>query len=185
MRTVGDAVVVSRCELFAQELSSSTDLFQAVLEGLSLIPTNLPWLAGIASSFSKWRWIKLVVKYYPVCSTTQQGAVGYGFGYDMAETTSTTLGQISAFDQFKLHAPWTTDEEGISLDVGRFSRDWYPYIGRVPYIALTGVDQNIYSPAYLTTFTGASASPGVLIGSYFIDYIVELADPISPEKQPS
>jgi len=186
VRTEGDFVVVSRCELLSTFVAGATEVFTTPLVG-ALVPANLPWLQGVAQNFSKWRWVNLRMVYMPTCPTTQDSAVGYGFGYDMAESAATSLAEFSAFDQFKLHSPWTTDQDGIILDTGRFSRDWYPYIGKGPLGALTvAADRNIYCPAYLATYTGiTTGTAGVVVGSIFIEYVVELADPISAALQPS
>jgi len=180
----GDVSVIRRCELFSEEGASSSDEFTAPVDG-AIIPAKVPWLAGVAQNFSKWRWVSLRMKYMPLCPTTTPGSIGYGFGYDMAESAPSSLLEVASFDQFHIHAPWTTDDAGCVFDVGRFSRDWYPYIGETAFGQLaTGAERNIYSPGYFSVYVPASTTTG-LLGAIFIDYVVELCDPISATLQPS
>lgn len=182
----GDYMTVARCEMVAAFTAKTTDTFSAP-EANPLIPSFCPWLSGVAANYSKWRWLSFRAYYVPVVGTNTSGAVGYGFGYDFAEQTPTSLTVFAAFDQVKIHASWTTAEDGAVLDTGRFTKDWYPYIGKGPFTTAVTVpnNRNIYAPAYLSFYeAGSSATENSVVGFMWYDYVVELADPISSTLQP-
>lgn len=181
----GDIVTVRKCEVFAVAQAGPTEEFY-VVEDQALIPANIPWLAGVAANFSKWRMRKVGVKFSSSVGTTTSGFIGAGFGYDMAEAPAASLAQASAFDQFKGGPLWGSWDQEIIMDTGRFSRDWYPYIGLTAFKALTGQDQNVYSPGYLATYAGISSLAALGdVGIMWVDYEVDLTDPISAALQPA
>ena len=182
IKQVGDIVTISKCEMVEVVSSVTTESFSAP-EDDPLIPGALPWLSGVASNFSKWRWRSLVIKYMPQCPTTTEGAIGLGVGYDMAEGTPTSLGQVAAFDQFQ-YIPFWSKSEDIVPDIGRFSRDWYPYIGLNVFKTASGADQNIYSPGYISEYSPA-VTEAAAVGTLWFEYVVDLCDPIAATLQPA
>lgn len=185
IRTNGDVVTFARCELWKTVLAGPTENFGAPELG-AMIPAKLPWLAGVAANFSKWRWRRFSVRYVATTGTTTTGGVGQGFGYDMLEGTPTSLIQVAAMDQFSYHAAWSSDTEDKVADTGRFSRDWYPYVGETVFNGLSGNDQNDYCPGYLSDFSGISSlTVNGEVGFLMAEYVVEFCDPFPASMQPS
>jgi len=185
MAQKGDIITIRKCEVFALVQAGPTEEFY-VVEDQALIPANIPWLSGVATNFSKWRFKKVAFKYTATVGTTTNGMFGAGFGYDMAESAATSFVQVAAFDQFKAGPLWGSWDQEIVVDTGRFSRDWYPFIGLTVFKGLTGNDQNDYCPAYLATFAGISSLATLgATGIMWVDYEIELVDPIAATLQPN
>nr|WRQ65452.1 structural protein [Tolivirales sp.] len=187
MKQNGDVISISRCELWSEIQAGTTENFTAPATH-PLIPARLDWLKGIAQNFSKWRWRSLSFKYAPTTSTTTSGGFGRGFGYDMAEATPAALATVAAFDQFRMAAFWAADtDNGIVADIGRFSRDWYPFIGLGPFSAIAlALDRNVYSPGYISEYTSVSSvADDTTVGLLWACYTIELADPVSATLQPN
>lgn len=185
MKSNGDVVTITRCELWKIVEADSTEQFSAPLIG-AVCPFNLPWLAGVAQNFSKWRWRRFSFRYVATTSTQTSGGVGQGYGYDMAESTPAALSTVAAFDQFSYHAAWLSDTEDKVMDTGRFSRDWYPYIGSGAFGGLSTNDRNDYCPGYVSDYSGVSSLTSLgEVGFLIADYVVELTDPISAVLQPT
>lgn len=180
----GDVVVVSKCEIRG-EINAQAAFTASVIEAGAMIPGKLAWLAGVAANYSKWRWVKLHVYYVPTTGTTTTGGVGFGFGYDMAEAQATSVSEIVGMDQGYWAASWMPMQSARVFDVGRVEKVWWPYIGGAVFDALTGTDQNIYSPGYIEEGVDASSvTAGSTLGFVWVDYIVELCDPIPAARQP-
>lgn len=183
---LGEIITISKCELWLNANVDTSELFTAP-QAQAMIPATLPWLKGVAQNFSKWRWRRFCVKYTPITGTGTTGGVGRGFGYDMAEATPAAFGTVVPFDQFRFQSAWMADpDEGICADVGRFSRDWYPFIGTTAFNAIAlKSDQNDYSPGYLSGYSSVSNLASTTVGVYWAEYVVELCDPISAVLQPN
>lgn len=180
----GDIITVRKCEVFSLARAGTAEDFYTPAAN-ALVPSNVPWLTGVAANFSKWRWRRLAIKYTSTVGTTTSGLIGRGFGYDMAELPATAFVQVAAFDQFKAGPIWASWDEPIVMDTGRFSRDWYPYIGTGAFTSLSANDQNVYSPGYLAAFSGISSLTAEGdVGIDWIEYEVDLCDPISSSLQP-
>lgn len=163
-----------------------------------LIPSFPPWLAGVASNFSKYKWISLKVVYVPACPSTTLGSIHMGVVYDTADVASvTTLAQISSLQGYATGPLWAgrsgaaclagtkiacpSDAIVTTVDVGRLEKEFYSYrqSGRVP--ATTELAINVV-PATLVVAVDGIASASTTIGHLHWVYTIQCLEPIAAES---
>ncbi len=174
-----DIVRITKCEL-TQTVSGTSSAFFGSPASNPIMPASFPWLNGIAQNFSKFRFTRVTAKYTSQTGTATTGAIGLAWGYDFADGTSTTIGQVSAFDQFRLEPLWYTWDTPIVCDLARFENKWYPYTKGSDFAAIAlPIDQNQRAPAYLVVYNTVSNPTSGIVGNIWLEYDVELCDPKS------
>lgn len=156
----------------------------------SIVPSACSWLAGVASSYSKYRWRKLRIFYIPAVSTATNGRLAMGLSYDPLDTAPTTVDQIVSMNRATFGPVWAgqsgfdssnpfanrMDLVHLDLDVSKASKPWYNYATTSTLAGLSPVDRGIYLPAILNL--GAdSGTAAMTTGSLYISYEVELTEP--------
>jgi hypothetical protein len=160
---------------------------------------NFPsWLAGIAANFSKYRWHFLKFIYIPIVPTTVTGQVVLSLGYDFIDNAPAS---ISAAQQYfnsvtapvwagynganelntysKVKTPGSVCVVVDNTRLGGPSGDaFYRFANGGNFGGYSGQDKNIYCPGYLDVSTAGGLALGV--GNLFIEYTVELIEPINP-----
>jgi hypothetical protein len=188
VRNNGTGTVICNSE-FAFQVAPAT----FVSDRLQFIPAQLAWLNGVASSYSKFRWLRLRIIYLPSCPTTVGGNVTLGLGYDEIDDTPTTFPQATASYHSITTTPWGGYEGAmllnddtfqrppagavcVDVDVGRFDKLAYPYVtaANLP----TGVDANQYVPGHVDVTVSSAVSTSNL-GMVYFKYEIELLEPIS------
>jgi len=191
------AIVVQNTEMVASVVTNAA-YNSAVIR---IAPFSMPWLNGIASNYSKYKWISMRVVYVPACPTTTAGAVAMSYQYDDADLNPTSIAQMSMQHGFVSCPSWAgwegscllakpRDNPGVgavvaSLDTDRLDKPWYPYINSSNYTTLVGVVTvgpavgDTYVPAVLTYAVDAGPTVSVLSGYLYAQYEVALIEPIA------
>jgi len=121
-------------------------------------------------------------------------------GYDWSDTVPTSMPNVQLMSHSTTAPVWsgyqgasclhdfTPPCEGaviLDVDVTRFGSGngltYYRYTNPVNFTALSAQDKNVMSPGYLliATANGSVITPGVPAGQVFVNYVVELLEPIS------
>nr|QKS69554.1 capsid protein [Erysiphe necator associated sobemo-like virus 4] len=187
----GGMMVCNTEELISAKSSDTTLSFTA--STTPLIPSQASWLAGVARSFSKFRWCKLRVSYLPAVGTGIAGRLAASLVYDANDLSPSTMAQViagyratfgpvwagqSGFDStnpFSNHA----DMVHLDLDCSRLGKRYYPYTTLTNYTAMSLTDRTIYAPAELLTAIEGVVATGSVVGSFYISYEIELVEPIA------
>lgn len=151
---------------------------------LPLIPSFIPWLNGIAANFGKWRWLKLKVYYVSSCPTTTEGEMALGYYYDEQDAVAASFLQVASMDKGVSFAPWmgasASGPESVCLQAvpQTFDKPRYIYMANAAFTALSSSDKNQYCPIVLALATQGSSTQVTIAGRIWVDYEVELYDPI-------
>jgi len=176
-----DGITLSHCEPFGS--ISMLALGALNYFGTPMLPWNFPYLAGLASNFSKFKWLKLAVYYVPSCPTSTLGECAMGTYFDQQDATAATFIQTSQLKGGISFPPWGggpergTDAVRIDFDVNNFDKPRYNYIGNGPWGALSLSDRNNYTPASLAVASQGSTL-AAFAGRLWCEYTVRLIDPI-------
>jgi hypothetical protein len=185
-------MIVSNSEELTQVISSSTaNGFTSVT--VPLVPSQTNWLKGVASSFSKFRWIRLRVFYIPAVGTSISGRIAASLVYDGADLAPSSVSNIIAGFRATFGPVWAgqsgfdssnpftghSDMVHLDLDCSRSAKRYYPYIGLAAYNALSSADKNIYNPATLLIGSDGIAGVSSTVGSFYLSYEVELLEPVA------
>lgn len=194
IRTYGDEIIrVTNCEQFNSALGSVGSL---LVMNQPLIPSVCPWLNGIASNFSKWRWVHCRIIYLPSCPTTATGSITVGIYYDTADPVPATRQQLSAVRDSSSGPMWAGWEGAgmlkgpvgnkapagalyADLDTSKLGRPWYGYATGANYLLQSVVDRNIYAPAVAYAVADGGTAGTVGNGTIYIAYDIELIEPIT------
>lgn len=163
VRSSGQSTFVSNVEVNALFQVSST-FTPSVIQCMPSVVG--PWLTGVASNWSKFRWRKLRWIYLPVCPTTTLGSVHMGLQYDNVDATPTSVTQMSALQSYTTGPVWNGFQAGpllsgfsapcpdgsivVNVDVTRFERPWYSYITQASFATQNTIAislANMFSPA--------------------------------------
>lgn len=156
------------------------------------------WLHYVAAAFSKYRWVHCKFIYIPIVPTTTNGQVIFALGYDFTDAAITTTENAQRAYRSITSPVWGgydgvnamnryderrgPGEVSLNLDVKRLGGptglSFYRFTSFTNFPALSNVDKNIYAPAYLDVVTSGGTALGV--GNLFIEYIIELIEPINP-----
>lgn len=158
-------ITLRRSELVA---SLTTDDKGKVNSSLLLAPKSFKFLAGIAKSFERSRWLKMHVFYRPAVSVTKGGLVALGVDWDGASEIATlTREQISTFTPSQHFAVWKdTAANPMILPPSKLqSRIWYQHN--------TSVDVDA-APARLRVCVEATEVKSQLIGELWVAYEIQM-----------
>lgn len=181
-RASGSALIVSHTEALEPVVQTTT-----LTKRIALVPSALPWLRGVAGSYSKFRWRRLRVFYLTQVSTNNDGRVALGFNYDDEDALPESVSALTSLHRASFGPVWSgtqgfdsanpfrpSDLVHCDLDASRASKPWYPYATATQ---LTEAESaNPYSPAYLNVgIDGATANKTV--GTLYVTYEIELIEP--------
>lgn len=153
---------------------------------LALIPSLFPYLNGVASNFGKYKWRKLIIRYVPACPSTTEGESALGLFYDRQDAVAATFVQVTSMMKAISFPPWAgfgsiaSKEVTIHVDCNGFDKPRYSYMTIANFTALSASDENNYCPVSLATATQGSTAGSPVGGRIWVDYIIELTDPIVP-----
>lgn len=169
---------VKHSEIFIDPVQTSAAGAALIYLNKPLIPISFPWLSGLASSFSKWRWNSLKVFYVPYCGTQTSGRFAMGFNYDDQDVNITTIAQIAQLYNAVTMPVWGdgTRPVCVNLDTSKLALKYYLYATPGTFNALDPSVRNSYCPAYLQVGTDAGIAGSV--GAVMVEYDVELIEPI-------
>jgi len=130
-------------------------------------------VSAISSYFTRYRILKLLVRYTPVVGTATSGRVALGFLDDATNdegSLPTTVGQVAALRCARVDSPYRDIElEWKPIDPMK----WYYTVGTV-----TGTDQRFTTPAALIISTDSFAT-SVTAGSFSFYYTIEFEGAIT------
>lgn len=185
VNTYGQVTIVRNCELISIVGASSGRI--------PLAPFQTTWLEGVASSYSKWRWMKLRLIYIPSCGTSTTGNIVFGLGYDFQDSAPPSVLTASQSFHSVTTVPWAGFEGSyllnddsfqrpgpgsvcVDFDVNRQAQMWYTHCTAATF-PTTAADKNQYCPAYLDVTLSGPAVTG--FGQLFIKYEAALIEPIA------
>lgn len=191
MNTLGQSTFVTHTESFFSPATLAAGATS--VNNSTMMPTNYPWLSGIAPSFSKWRWISLRFIYIPTCPTSTAGKLVLGTSFDFGDTSATTATQVQQTYHSTTSPVWagfegssllgqhnirpTTGAVYLDVDVNRFDEKFYKIMTFTPWNLLPGAEKAIYSPGQLIILT--TGGNAFTIGDLFVQYCVELIEPFA------
>jgi len=178
------AIVVNNTEMVPAVFSIWTGTIVIAAAGAAsahvvpLTPISFDWLTGIASNYSKFNFLKLKFTYVPSCSTATAGRIAIGIAYDNADSVSTVAQCASLWGGCIAPVYGTGDPLSIEVDVSRSNQPYFQYMGRTAYLAIADAKlKNQYSLGLLVAITD-SGTAAATVGTLFVEYVVELTDPI-------
>lgn len=160
---------ISHTEMFADELGTTS--FSGV--EFPMIPNSFKWLKTLAASFSRFRWIKLEVKFVTNSPTSQGGTVGLGAQYDGLDLVPVDMSEVSQMAHAWVGPVWSANSAGLKFDCSKWSKPYYPY--NVNPVSLEDAVSYIPAKVFLGIQTQVN---GQVIGRMMVDYTIELIDPI-------
>nr|URD27598.1 coat protein [Pistacia sobemo-like virus] len=194
----GPRTVIAHSELVIKvECKKDVEIYE-----LAIIPDLGPWLRGVASCFSKYRWRSFKMVYVPTCPATEKGQFHMGYLYDTSDNAPSSLTEISNLDGYSTGPVWSGSVGALSLkgdrdysgsivskaDTARTSLIWYPFTVQSRIEDAMKVDVvlgNSYSPFSIIIGTAGGENPAegedpAVVGGLYIVYEVELIEPIAP-----
>ncbi len=162
-------------------------------------PWNYTWLNGIAQNYSKFRWVKLRYIYVPNCPTTTAGQMVLSLGFSTSDGAVTSMQQAQQAFHSITSPPWAGYEGAICLsepdkaapsgaiittvDVNRFGTGsgltYYKYTTQATWNTFSTSEREAYAPGYINISTSGSNVALLEIGNLFIQYEIELIEPIA------
>lgn len=142
---------------------------------------TFPWLSTIAPSFEKYRITKLWFRYEVLCGTSQTGKVFYVPSYDPTLPAPVDKTEALTYDLAIGAQPW------IRFDVmipDKYLSTYNEYFIRQQVLAdpnsepIVDGDIKTYDPVSLFLCTEGIAVDGTVVGELWIDYEIELINPI-------
>lgn len=153
---------------------------------LAIIPSLFPYLNGVASNFGKYKWTKLHIRYVPACPATTEGESAFGLYFDRQDAVAATFTQVTSMHKAVSFPPWGgftgagTSPVSITVDCNEFDKNRYSYMTIANFTALSASDENNYCPVSLATATQGSTAGAPVGGRIWVDYSIQLTDPIVP-----
>nr|WRQ64957.1 structural protein [Sobelivirales sp.]WRQ65712.1 structural protein [Tolivirales sp.] len=160
-------------------------------QGLTVNPgisSAFPWLSAIALNYSKFRFRFLRYMYVPQVPTTVAGVCYINISYDSADSTPSTLAQVSQSDSSTIGPVWHGG--GINADKA-FSKNlgvdemiycdvdctkWtQPYY----YVRSQGNTDADTKPAVVNYGIDSSVPAAITPGQLYVAYIVDLFEPVA------
>lgn len=187
----GGMIVCNTEELTTVTSSATSGNF---VSGTSfLIPSLVPWLNGIASSFSKFRWTRVRLFCLPAVGTGVSGRLAFSLLYDTNDNSPSNMRQIISGNRATFGPVWAgqsgfdstnpfanhSDMVHLDLDCSKLGNRFYPYATQTSFQAMSATDKNIYSPAQVIVANEGVTAVSSVIGSIYISYEVELLEPVA------
>lgn len=150
-------------------------------------PALVPWLAGIAANFAKFKYKRIRYRYIPAVATVESGRVTLGLAYDPSDPSPTNQSQLMTFSRAVTGPVW--GDLSLDVDVNKFNYNQHMMANSTTistllgglgstaagFAASTALSQR--SPVIcLVGVDGAASS--LFCGTLMIDYEIELTDPI-------
>lgn len=159
-----------------------------------IAPFALTWLTGIATSYSKFKWLRVRLIYIPIVPTSTTGQIVLRLGYDANDTGATSITQSQTAFRSTTQPSWggyegsyllnaddfpvpTAGSVYMDLDVTRLETPFYPIVTTATFNAAAAGIQNSYSPAYLDVATQGGPAAATQIGTVFAKYEIALIEP--------
>ncbi|CAA59981.1 capsid protein [Olive latent virus 1] len=161
---------------------------------VTVIPSNLSWLAGLSDLYSKYRWRKLRFIYLPVCPTSTQGNVSMSLSFDRIDTQPTSITQMQQGYRAITFPPYAGYDGAMALasfgnipgmvvvdvDCARMDKLWYPNVTLATFLAMAPTSRT--DTCGVTLFTASDQGPAAAtnFGQVFCQYEIEFIEPVNP-----
>lgn len=172
-RSMGEDLVVTHSE-YLGDITGTTAVF-GVLRTLNINPglqQVFPWLAGVASRYESFKFLKLNFRYMTESSTVQTGFVALIPDYDPNDQAPLTKVVAFQYDGAAKSAPW---ENLVQVNTPRNlskRKDWFVRSGVTP-----SADKGLYDVGNLHVCVGGNSADNVNLGELWCDYEVHLSSP--------
>lgn len=146
-----------------------------------VVPQLFPWLNGVASNFSRYRWLQVGFEFITASPTSQGGSIAMGAGYDVVDDTPNSLEEVAAMSHGVLEQVWSGVGGGLSVDFDctKWNQAFYNYIP-IPAAGIPSGQARSYQ-AYIPGvlyFGRDTQVNGQTIGQIRAHYTICLEDPI-------
>lgn len=147
----------------------------------AVVPQAFTWLDGIASCFSRYRWLDVRFEFITASPTSQGGSIAMGAGYDVADQQPNSLQEVAAMSHGVLEQVWSGAGGGLEVvfDCSKWNQSFYSYVkipdAGVPNKEIRGYQA--YIPGFLY-FGRDTQVNGQTIGQIRAHYTICLEDPI-------
>ncbi len=138
------------------------------------------WLSGVAQNFSRFRWLDFRVHYSTVAGTSDRGDVSLGVIYDAWDSLPRDMSEASALANSVTIPVWSSSGNSqceLRVDCSRTSKSFYNYLALDEAKDMSPSDLATFVPFWLIVSKQTSLN-GQLVGRVYVDYTVELSDPI-------
>lgn len=159
-----------------------------------IAPFALTWLTGIATSYSKFKWLRVRLIYVPIVPTSTTGQIVLRLGYDANDSGATSITQSQTAFRSTTQPSWggyegsyllnadnfpvpTAGSVYMDLDVTRLETPYYPIVTQATFNAAAAGIQNTYSPSFLDVATQGGPAVATQIGTVFAKYEIALIEP--------
>lgn len=153
---------------------------------VAIAPLIFPYLNGLASNYSMYKWVKLHFYYVPSCSTSTEGEIALGLVYDRQDASSASFTQVATMTGGVSSTPWGggprygSEAISVTTNCNLFPLKYYNYMAAAAFSALSLSDQNSYCPVSLCAASQGSTDAVALAGRVWCEYKVELVHHITP-----
>nr|2IZW_A Chain A, RYEGRASS MOTTLE VIRUS COAT PROTEIN [Ryegrass mottle virus]2IZW_B Chain B, RYEGRASS MOTTLE VIRUS COAT PROTEIN [Ryegrass mottle virus]2IZW_C Chain C, RYEGRASS MOTTLE VIRUS COAT PROTEIN [Ryegrass mottle virus] len=134
--------------------------------------TELPWLSGQGSRYSKYRVRYAHFTWEPIVGSNTNGEVAMAMLYDVADVTSITIERLMQTRGGTWGPIWSPTRKRLSYDPEHASLPWY--LSGVSSGAAAG---NIQTP-FQIAWAAQSSLVSTTLGRIMAEYLVELTDPV-------
>lgn len=138
------------------------------------------WLGGVAQNFSRFRWIRFKVTYITTSSTADRGDVSLGVIYDAIDSLPQNMAEASALANSVTVPVWSSSQQGqcdLVVDCSRQSKPFYNFLSLDEGATMDPQDLDTFVPFWVLVSKQTSIN-GQLVGRVYVDYEIELSDPI-------
>jgi hypothetical protein len=137
---------------------------------------SFPWLSGVANSFEKYRFTKLIYLWISSCATTEAGRVQMVPSYNVQNDAPNTKVEAAQFAGTSEDNPWK--DCSMRWDIKRLNSDMpWRYVRSTEIAA----DKKTYDAGELFLTVSGSAGTGTLsLGDLWCEYELELTMPAKP-----
>lgn len=138
-----------------------------------------PWLSQIATSFAKFKFVKLAFHYKPtsgnaISSTNNSlGLVGMVTNYDPAQPEFPTKVAAEAYAGRVTSVPSVGFYHGVECDPNKTA--FKQFFTNLNSQAVN--DPKLYYPGKLNIFTDGQQAAGIKLGEIWVEYIIDLLEP--------
>ena len=138
------------------------------------------WLGGVAQNFSRFRWVRFKATYVTTSSTTDRGDVSLGVIYDAIDALPQSMAEASALANSMTVPVWSSSQQGqcdLVVDCSRQSKPFYNFLSLDEGATMDPQDLDTFVPFWVLVSKQTSIN-GQLVGRVYVDYEIELSDPI-------
>lgn len=164
--STSQGVVIKHAELASAVVAASDATYRCLNFIANAGSSGLtPWLSNVATSYEKYRFRSITLRYVPMCSTASAGRVGIGFDYDSSDPVPGDRTEFFSLTSQMTSAVWAPCSLSIKTDnVFRFVGTHY------------STDNKLVDLGQVLVYTEGTTS-SLACGDLIMEYEVELIMP--------